>query len=120
MQVIAGMWTQLEKSVSKQRTTSRCVCCAWSCDGQLYAIGMFDGTVSLRSAATGAEVKKIERSSGEPVWAVAFGPARSPADALRQRSGSNSHENFFGELLAVADWGQTAAFYDLDGNQVHN
>uniref|UniRef100_A0A915PHM5 Intraflagellar transport protein 122 homolog n=1 Tax=Setaria digitata TaxID=48799 RepID=A0A915PHM5_9BILA len=99
-----GMWTQLEKSVSKQRTSSRCVCCAWSCDGQLYAIGMFDGTVSLRSATDSVEVKKIERPSGEPVWAIAFGAARSTFT--------------FGELLALVDWGQTAAFYDLEGNQL--
>lgn len=44
------MWTQTEKSVSKQRTSSRCVSCAWNCDGQMYAVGMFDGSVSLRSA----------------------------------------------------------------------
>ncbi|EFO20869.2 WD repeat domain 10 [Loa loa] len=74
-----GIWTQLEKSVSKQRISSRCVCCAWSCDGQLYAIGMFDGTVSLRSATNSVEIKKIERPSGEPVWAIAFGAARSTA-----------------------------------------
>uniref|UniRef100_A0A0M3INF2 Intraflagellar transport protein 122 homolog n=1 Tax=Ascaris lumbricoides TaxID=6252 RepID=A0A0M3INF2_ASCLU len=99
------MWTQTEKSVSKQRTSSRCVSCAWNCDGQMYAVGMFDGSVSLRSATTGAEVKKIDRPSGEPVWAIAFGAARTTT-------------GYPGELLAVADWGQTVAFYDLEGNQV--
>ncbi|VDK84326.1 unnamed protein product, partial [Litomosoides sigmodontis] len=99
-----GIWTQLEKSVSKQRISSRCTCCAWSCDGQLYAIGMFDGTVSLRSALNSMEIKKIERPSGEPVWAIAFGAARSTAT--------------FDEFLILVDWAQTAAFYDLEGNQL--
>ncbi|VIO86943.1 Uncharacterized protein BM_BM3532 [Brugia malayi] len=112
-----GIWTQLEKSVSKQRTSSRCLCCAWSCDGQLYAIGMFDGTVSLRSAANNAEIKKIERSSGEPVWAIAFGAARSTVDVLWQRD-SNIQRSTFGELLVLVDWGQRAGFYDLEGNQL--
>uniref|UniRef100_A0AAF5PHL4 Intraflagellar transport protein 122 homolog n=3 Tax=Wuchereria bancrofti TaxID=6293 RepID=A0AAF5PHL4_WUCBA len=112
-----GIWTQLEKSVSKQRTSSRCLCCAWSCDGQLYAIGMFDGTVSLRSAANNTEIKKIERSSGEPVWAIAFGAARSTVDVLWQRD-SNIQRSTFGELLVLVDWGQTAGFYDLEGNQL--
>ncbi|KAL3982366.1 WD domain G-beta repeat family protein [Acanthocheilonema viteae] len=112
-----GIWTQLEKSVSKQRTSSRCICCAWSCDGQLYAIGMFDGTVSLRSAANSIEIKKIERPSGEPVWAIAFGAARSTADAS-WHCNPNIHKSTFDELLVLVDWAQTASFYDLEGNQL--
>uniref|UniRef100_A0A8R1TUJ1 Intraflagellar transport protein 122 homolog n=1 Tax=Onchocerca volvulus TaxID=6282 RepID=A0A8R1TUJ1_ONCVO len=112
-----GIWTQLEKSVSKQRTSSRCVCCSWSCDGQLYAIGMFDGTVSLRSASNSLEIKKIERPSGEPVWALAFAGPRSTADAS-WHCDANIQRSTFGALLVLVDWGQTAAFYDLEGNQL--
>ncbi|VDM96734.1 unnamed protein product, partial [Thelazia callipaeda] len=99
-----GLWTQLEKSVRKQRTTSRCSCCAWSCDGQFYAIGMFDGTVSLRSAENGEEVKKIVRPAGEPIWALTFAPIRSNTSS--------------DELFVLVDWGQTFASYNLQGNQV--
>ncbi|OZC11066.1 WD domain, G-beta repeat protein [Onchocerca flexuosa] len=114
-----GIWTQLEKSVSKQRTSSRCVCCSWSCDGQFYAIGMFDGTVSLRSAANSLEIKKIERPSGEPIWALAFAGPRNTAKSLFIVILRGIVIPILREgLLVLVDWGQTAAFYDLDGNQL--
>uniref|UniRef100_A0A0N4UQ01 Intraflagellar transport protein 122 homolog n=1 Tax=Dracunculus medinensis TaxID=318479 RepID=A0A0N4UQ01_DRAME len=154
-----GLWTQAEKNISKQRTQSRCTCCAWSHDGQLYAIGMFDGTILLRSALVyfflfkfsscffqkisnfprSKEQKDVQSGLSSQ---IRFASHRSyglnkanlshlsskPVQASRyQNQRRNTPEDRFeilifrlysSEILAVGDWGQTVAFYDLEGNQV--
>ncbi|CAD5225649.1 unnamed protein product [Bursaphelenchus xylophilus] len=103
-----GIWNQNDKNVSKQRVNVKCTCCAWSSDGQYYAIGFTDGTVSIRSitaATTAEEANKIERRSGEPIWDLSFGLTRQ-----------NNHSS---EMLAVVDWNQSVGFYSFDGRATH-
>ncbi|KAI6240597.1 hypothetical protein M3Y99_00428900 [Aphelenchoides fujianensis] len=97
-----GIWGQSEKNVSKQKVNSRCTCCAWSNDGSFYAIGMWDGSVSIRSiasASTAEETSRFERPGGEPVWGVSFAQPKT-ANAP--------------ETLAVVDWNQSVGFYTFD------
>ncbi|KAK0399989.1 hypothetical protein QR680_003303 [Steinernema hermaphroditum] len=116
-----GFWTQQEKNVTKQRVNTRILCCAWSTDGNLYALGMYDGSVLLKNYKTSTEVAKIERPSGEPVWALKFGAGRSDAhEKPRRRASVYEDGGYPGEILAVSDWSQNIGFYDLDGNQVIN
>lgn len=94
-----GTWAQDQKSVSKQKLPSRGLCCSWSCDGQILAIGMYNGMVSLRDRA-GDEKFRIQRNS--PIWSLAFGPS----------SGDT------GDLLAVGCWDQTLSMFTSNGRQV--
>uniref|UniRef100_A0A915D5G1 Intraflagellar transport protein 122 homolog n=1 Tax=Ditylenchus dipsaci TaxID=166011 RepID=A0A915D5G1_9BILA len=103
-----GIWAQNEKNVSKQKVQSRCTCCGWSADGQYYAIGFYDGTISIRSAVgstpTGEEISKVERPGREPIWSLQF--------TLVSSIGMH------GELLVVADWAPSIGFYGHDNGQV--
>jgi intraflagellar transport protein 122 len=49
-----GLWISDGKdgqSVNKTKTPARCVACDWSPDGQLLAIGLFNGTILIRDKA---------------------------------------------------------------------
>ncbi|KAL3116899.1 hypothetical protein niasHT_001628 [Heterodera trifolii] len=96
-----GLWTQTDKNVSKQKVHTKCTSCAWSSDGFFYAVGFFDGTVSVRSASgptpIGEETARLERPGGEPVWALHFAQIAS-------------NNQISGEMLVVADWAQSIGF----------
>ncbi|XP_067933831.1 intraflagellar transport protein 122 homolog isoform X2 [Watersipora subatra] len=98
-----GLWSQEQKSVNKTKIASRITCCSWTNDGQYLAIGLFNGSVSIRSK-NGEEKSKIDRPGGalSPIWSVAWSPAKDEPQ----------------ELLAVADWGRTLSFFHLTGKQV--
>ncbi|VDD89863.1 unnamed protein product [Enterobius vermicularis] len=132
-----GLWTKTEKSVGKQRVTSRCTSCAWNSDGRIYAVALFDGTVMLRlfdvlnqvslCREGGREIAKLTRPSGEAIWAMAFGAARVTASvalafflklSVFKLKKLRIFRGYTGEILAVADCGQTIMFYDLEGKQV--
>lgn len=66
----------------------------------MFALGLFNGHVSLRSS-TGEETVRIERGAS-PIWAVSWSP----------EMGSD------GNVLAVADWSQRLSFFQASGNQL--
>lgn len=51
---------------------SKVVCMAWTADGMLLALGLYDGSVSLRDKA-GTEKHKFTASSS-PVWSLFWSP----------------------------------------------
>ena len=92
-----GLWSPEEKSVVKHKVGSRIICQSWTNDGLYLALGMYDGTVSIRDKA-GAEKVTIQRSA--PVWCLAWSPNREEQDTL-----------------AVGCWDSTLSFYQLSGAQ---
>ncbi|XP_047231426.1 intraflagellar transport protein 122 homolog isoform X2 [Girardinichthys multiradiatus] len=98
-----GLWSPEQKSVNKNKVSSRITCCGWTNDGQFLALGMMNGVVSIRNK-NGEEYVKIERPGGSlcPIWSIAWNPSK------------NEHS----DMLAVADWGQKLSFYELSGKQI--
>lgn len=47
--VVIGLWNSEQKAVAKHKVSSRITCCSWTNDGQYLAVGMFNGTVSIRN-----------------------------------------------------------------------
>lgn len=67
-----GLWSQDQQNVNKIKSGSKCLCCDWTPDGQVLAIGLFNGTILLRDKA-GAELNEIKKSTS-PIWTLAFCP----------------------------------------------
>ena len=44
-----GLWTPEQKSVTKFKVSSRATSCAWTNDGQFFAVGHFTGFISIRN-----------------------------------------------------------------------
>ncbi|KAI8996741.1 hypothetical protein BC832DRAFT_598279 [Gaertneriomyces semiglobifer] len=95
-----GIWSPEQKNVTKYKVPSRICASSWAPDGQHFALGLFNGSISIRNKL-GDERAKIERGNSA-IWTLAWNPSRS----------SN------GDVLAVGDWDQKLAFYDLNGRQV--
>ncbi|KAI8925767.1 hypothetical protein BC831DRAFT_459392 [Entophlyctis helioformis] len=96
-----GLWAPDVKLSTRPRLVpSRILCSSWTPDGQHFALGLYNGNVSIRSR-TGEEKVRIERGSS-PVWSVAW----SPATDLES------------DVLAVTDWSQKLSFFQLSGRQV--
>ncbi|NXV77562.1 IF122 protein, partial [Atlantisia rogersi] len=129
-----GLWSPEQKSVSKHKTSSKITCCSWTNDGQYLALGMFNGTVSIRNK-NGEEKVKIERAGGasSPIWSICWNPSRfcypitwfCSLNKFINKWLQNYH-SFFpflfrddrNDVLAVADWGQKLSFYQLSGKQI--
>jgi intraflagellar transport protein 122 len=69
-----GLWQPDGQSVNKTKTPAKCVSCDWSPDGQLLAIGLYNGVILVKDKA-GQELMSIQRSSS-PVWCLAFCPQK--------------------------------------------
>ena len=94
-----GLWSPEKNSVEKKKVSSRIVSSAWSPDGQVLALGFYDGSLSLRSK-DGNELVSISRGE-DPVWALAWRPSLSSSP-----------------VLAVGDWTQTLSFYSATGRKL--
>ncbi|KAI9332491.1 WD40-repeat-containing domain protein [Obelidium mucronatum] len=94
-----GLWSPEQKSVTKHKVPARILTSSWTNDGQFFALGLFNGHVSIRSRS-GEEKVRIERSA--PVWSLQWCP-------------STEKES---ELLAITDWNQKLAFFQINGRQV--
>ncbi|NXG62594.1 IF122 protein, partial [Hemiprocne comata] len=133
-----GLWSPEQKSVTKNKTSSKITCCSWTNDGQYLALGMFNGVVSIRNK-NGDEKVKIERAGGasSPIWSICWNPSScsgtmSCTEPMACTAGQDViHQawqlllqrrlTFLDErndILAVADWGQRLSFYQLSGKQV--
>ena len=94
-----GLWSPEQRSVTKQKVTSRILCQAWTNDGQYIALGHYNGHVSIRDKA-GTEKILIEKSA--QVWCLAWNPSR--------------YESY--DVLTVGCFDGTISFYQLSGVQV--
>uniref|UniRef100_A0A0K0FQR3 Intraflagellar transport protein 122 homolog n=1 Tax=Strongyloides venezuelensis TaxID=75913 RepID=A0A0K0FQR3_STRVS len=113
-----GLWQQEDKNVSKYKVFSRCCACGWNSTGEIFAIGMFDGTVSLRSETDGELLHTIIRPGGEPVWALTFASPR--LDYSQPSKGKINYAPIYypGEMLVVTDWTRKISFYNMEGQNV--
>uniref|UniRef100_A0AC35U6Z2 Intraflagellar transport protein 122 homolog n=1 Tax=Rhabditophanes sp. KR3021 TaxID=114890 RepID=A0AC35U6Z2_9BILA len=116
-----GLWIETEKNVNKYKITSRCCSVSWNSVGTLVAIGMFDGTISIRSIDKGDNITTITRSNHEPVWALKFTlPSLEMDFDVRLRAKGTITPQFFPEeCLVVTDFGRTISHYRLDGTQLY-
>ncbi|PFH37462.1 WD domain, G-beta repeat-containing protein [Besnoitia besnoiti] len=66
-----GLWSPELSSVGKQKLPSKACCMDWTPDGNLLALGLYSGVVSVRDT-TGAEKWSVALSA--PVWTLAWSP----------------------------------------------
>ncbi|CAI5448171.1 unnamed protein product [Caenorhabditis angaria] len=111
-----GLWSTADKNVVKQRVESRCCSCAWTNDGNLFAIGHADGSVTIRRCAnvTDEPVVKIDRGN-EPIWSLAFSYQRNSKAETGAPGGDHV---LLTEVLAITDMNHRLAFYQLNGAKV--
>lgn len=98
-----GYWTVESKQVSKFPVKDKVCCAAWTNDGRYIALGLYNGTISIRDRA-GDERVNIERkvAGGKaPIWSLTWNPSEEALDTL-----------------AVCDWNQRLSFYMLSGRQI--
>lgn len=120
-----AFWSAEQKAVQKTKVPARINCCAWTNDGQYLALGLNNGTVSIRNKA-GEEKSRIERPGGNtaPVYGLAIsqqnvisttGSASSaPAAGVSGTAGST----ITADSICVVDWSQAVSFYSLGGQVV--
>lgn len=97
-----GLWTTEVKAVNKVKVSNKIVSSSWTADGSCFALGFYNGSVSIRSPS-GDETFKINRSDDSPVWSLAW-----------------TLTKLKNHVLVISDWNKTLSFVDLDGNPVEN
>ena len=94
-----GLWAPEENIVNKKKIYSKILCCCWTNDGTHLALGLLNGTISIRNNE-GKEKVTIQRNS--PIWCLQWNP--------------NKDETY--DTLAVGCWDQTLSFYHLSRKQI--
>ncbi|KAJ3215015.1 hypothetical protein HDU67_000968 [Dinochytrium kinnereticum] len=95
-----GLWSSEQKTVTKHKVPARILAVSWTNDGQFFALGLYNGNISIRNRS-GEEKVRIERGTS-PVWSLQWCPT-AERDV---------------DLLAVTDWSQRLSFFQLSGRQV--
>jgi intraflagellar transport protein 122 len=67
-----GLWQTEGANVQKYQTKVKCLCADWSPDGQILAVGLFNGSILLRDK-NGNDLTTIQKSQ-DPVWTLSFCP----------------------------------------------
>ena len=98
------IWNMANPTQRKTPLPSRALCAAWTSDGQLLALGLLSGVVSIRDGA-GVEHASITR--GGPVWDIAIGPLPPMPNAPPAAPDE--------DVLTLVCWDGTLASYGIDG-----
>jgi WD40 repeat protein len=105
------LWTPEQKQVLKEKVAAKILAVAWSTDGTSFAIGMQNGTISIRNQSDGAETHRVDRRA--PVWCLAFVPNFAPV--ITKSSGANANQappqGVENDILIVGCWDKIMAFY---------
>ena len=96
-----------KKQVPKEKVGSRVVSAAWSSDGTQLALGLLNGTITLRNIDC-EETHRIERKA--PVWCLAFIPNTNTPSKSGSSTAPVAPE---GEMLAAGCWDKTLTFYRI-------
>jgi len=86
-----AVWSASAGALRAHALPGRAACAAWTPDGGTLAVGLADGpaAVSLRDA-TGAELGRIMRPGGGPIWDVVALPPAPGAPAASAPAASSS------------------------------
>lgn len=102
-----AFWSTEQKAVQKFKVNSRINACSWTNDGQYLALGLGNGTVSIRNKL-GEEKVRIDRTNTSinntppQIWALSWSSSKEePSD-----------------ILCVTDWNQSLTFYTLGGKLI--
>ncbi len=49
----------------KTKVTSKCLCCSWTNDGQFFAVGHYDGTVTIWTKVSSLIAVTLEQTYGD-------------------------------------------------------
>ncbi|KAJ3220794.1 hypothetical protein HK099_004014 [Clydaea vesicula] len=96
-----GIWSSESKNVNKVKVNSRILTAAWCSNGQSFALGLYNGVVSIRTKS-GEETVKIDRGKNIPVWAISW----------------NKNPEKDNDIIAVTDWNQKLSFFQPNGKQI--
>ncbi|XP_972704.1 intraflagellar transport protein 122 homolog [Tribolium castaneum] len=96
-----AFWSSEQKAVQKHKTNVKINACSWTNDGQYLALGLNNGVISIRNKL-GEEKGRIERPNSPAIWALSWSTCKEDQT----------------DVLCVADWNKTLAFYTLGGKLV--
>jgi intraflagellar transport protein 122 len=65
-------WHALSSQPCLLQVPSKVLCIAWTSDGTLLALGLYDGSVSLRDKG-GNEQRRFS-AAASPAWSIAWSP----------------------------------------------